>query len=110
MIQCALSGGMVNLDNEEEFVWCIEYFNETGKSLCVGLRLNFEIGNGIKSRFGISLDIELYIKIIEAEKKGFNGRVGTGDVLVFKNTGAYTCCFGNGFIQKPLDVVVDLSD
>lgn len=68
-VQCAISGGIVNLDNEKEFNWCLEHFNQTGKKLCVGIRLNFDIGNGIKSRFGISMDSELYKKIIEAEKK-----------------------------------------
>lgn len=70
MIQCALSGGIVNLDNAEDFNWCLEYFRETGKKLSVGIRLNFDIGNGIKSRFGISLDSVLYKKIVQAEKDG----------------------------------------
>lgn len=38
-------------------------------------------------------------------KKSFNGRLAQGDRIVFRNVGAYSFCFANGFIRKPLEVV-----
>ncbi len=70
MIRCAKSFGIVNIDSEEELVWAEEYFAETGLPLSVGVRLNFDIGNCIKSRFGISYGSALYKRIVELDKKG----------------------------------------
>ena len=63
MVRCALAGGIVNLDNEEELSWALEHFDETGTPLAVGMRLSFDIGNGIRSRFGIDSGSALYEKI-----------------------------------------------
>lgn len=68
--RCALAGGIVYLDNAEELSWAEEYFEQNEKPLAVGLRLNFEIGNGIKSRFGIEVGSTTYKKVVELSKEG----------------------------------------
>lgn len=70
MIECSRGNGIVNIDNEEEVQWAEEFFDGTGEALSLGVRLNFNIGNGIKSRFGVEVGSPLYKKIIELEKKG----------------------------------------
>ncbi len=67
LYSCASNNGIVNIDNEEELSWCEEFFEETGKILEVGLRLNFDVGNGIKSRFGISVGSGLYKRAVELD-------------------------------------------
>ena len=68
--RCALAGGIVNLDNEEELSWAEEYYNENGIPLAVGLRLSFDVGNGIRSRFGIEMDSALYEKAVKFSREG----------------------------------------
>lgn len=70
-LECALNGGKVNIDNEEELNLALEHFEKNKKILDLGLRLNFDIGNHIKSRFGINVDSELFerIKILNIEEK-----------------------------------------
>lgn len=70
MVRCALAGGIVNLDNEEELSWVLEHFYETGIPLAVGMRLCFDMGNGIRSRFGIDFGSALYEKIVGLSNEG----------------------------------------
>lgn len=69
-VSTALSGGMVNIDNEEELSWAEEYFDQKKISLELGLRVCFDIGNGIKSRFGIEVRSETYKKALELSALG----------------------------------------
>lgn len=70
VFRCALAGGIVNLDNGEELSWAEEYFERNKIPLPVGLRLNFEIDNGIKSRFGIEIGSTTYKKAVELSNEG----------------------------------------
>lgn len=68
--RCALAGGIVNIDGREELSWAEEYFEQNRSPLAIGLRLNFDVGNGIKSRFGIEVGSDLYEKIVGLSKSG----------------------------------------
>lgn len=70
MIDLASNGGLVNLDNREDFEVAKEFHEKNGKPLSVGIRLNFDVGNKIKSRFGIEVDSKLFREIVDLEKKG----------------------------------------
>jgi len=52
-IRCANHGGIVNVDNVGELGSLIGIYTSP---LAIGVRLNFDIGNGIVSRFGIDVD------------------------------------------------------
>jgi len=69
-LECSLLNGKVNLDNKEELKIAIDYYETTKIALKIGVRLNFDIQNGIKSRFGIDVESELFNKIVESEKQG----------------------------------------
>lgn len=70
IIDLSTNGGLVNLDNREDFEVVKEYFEKNGKTLSVGVRLNFDVGNKIKSRFGIEIDSPLFKEIVGCEKNG----------------------------------------
>ncbi|MBQ0052171.1 MAG: alanine racemase [Treponema sp.] len=70
MIECCRGKGIVNIDNEEEVQWAEEHYDSTGEILSLGIRLNFNIGNGIKSRFGVEPDSAVYKRIKELEAQG----------------------------------------
>lgn len=69
IIDCIKNGGKVNIDNEEDLEIALSYFEENKNPLKIGVRLNFEIENGIKSRFGIDVETELFKRIIELDKE-----------------------------------------
>ena len=52
--RAARNGAIVNLDNVEEFKEFAELVGD--KPLEVGIRLNFDIGNGVLSRFGVDTE------------------------------------------------------
>lgn len=52
-LNVSLNGGIVNIDNLQEFRNFIEWSNAKQRKIKIGVRLNFDIGNGIISRFGI---------------------------------------------------------
>ena len=51
----AAAGGIVNIDNLPEFKKFVDWTNRNNTPLALGVRLNFDIGNGIVSRFGIDV-------------------------------------------------------
>lgn len=54
---CLLNGGLLNVDNMRELEKVCEIANKhSNKKIEIGIRVNFDIGNGLHSRFG--LDIE----------------------------------------------------
>lgn len=61
------SGGIVNIDNGYELVRLI---NISTSPLNIGIRLNFDIGNGIVSRFGIEVDSMDYFMVRDLRQKG----------------------------------------
>lgn len=52
----ALMGGIVNLENIHEFREFVKYSNEVKREIEIGVRVNFDVGNGLISRFGIDID------------------------------------------------------
>lgn len=55
-LKVAKYGGIVNIDNMDEFKQFTKYCNESRQPLDLGVRLNIDIGSGIFSRFGIPMD------------------------------------------------------
>ena len=66
-MRCANHGGIVNVDNVCELGSLIGICTAP---LAIGVRLNFDIGNGVVSRFGIDVDSKGYQEIIELQRRG----------------------------------------
>lgn len=66
-LRCANHGGIVNVDNVGEIG---SLFGISTSPLAIGVRLNFDIGNGVVSRFGIDVDSKDYKEIIELQRRG----------------------------------------
>lgn len=66
-LRCANHGGIVNVDNVGELG---SLFGISTSPLAIGVRLNFDIGNGVVSRFGIDVDSKDYKEIIELQRRG----------------------------------------
>lgn len=63
-LSVALSGGLVHIDNVIELKDFVEYAEHNKIDINLGVRITFDVGNGIESRFGIhedSADFE-YVK------------------------------------------------
>lgn len=65
-IRCANHGGIVNIDNVGELGSLIGICTVP---LAIGIRLNFDIGNGVVSRFGIDVDSKGYQEIKELQQR-----------------------------------------
>lgn len=66
-IRCANHGGIVNVDNVGELG---SLLGLSTSPLAIGVRLNFDIGNGVVSRFGIDVESKGYQEIIELQRRG----------------------------------------
>lgn len=66
-IRCANHGGIVNVDNVGELGSLLGICTSP---LAIGVRLNFDIGNGVVSRFGIDVESKGYQEIIELQRRG----------------------------------------
>ena len=51
-LNVALNGGIVNIENLHEFKNFVDWSNAKQRHIELGVRLNFDIGNGVISRFG----------------------------------------------------------
>ena len=68
--QLLLSGGTVNVDTLDEFAFVEQIASENpDKILQVGVRCNFDVGDGVVSRFGLDVDGEDFEKVIGAFKR-----------------------------------------
>lgn len=61
----AIDGGIVNIENIPELTEFITFTNKHAIPLEVGLRINFDVGNGLVSRFGIDIDSPVFEQIID---------------------------------------------
>ena len=59
-VEVAMYGGIVNVDNIDELIELNDRFAKIGCNARVGVRLNFDIGNGVVSRFGFDVGGEDY--------------------------------------------------
>lgn len=66
-IRCANHGGIVNVDNVGELGSLLGICTSP---LAIGVRLNFDIGNGVVSRFGIDVESKGYQEIKELQRRG----------------------------------------
>lgn len=73
MTELILNGGIVNIDNESDFAVVADIAKKfTDKEINVGLRCNFDIGDGVVSRFGVDVESERFTKIINTIENGKN--------------------------------------
>lgn len=68
----ALMGGIVNVDNLAELIELNDRFTKMGCIARIGVRLNFDIGNGVVSRFGFEYGGEDYQKMKRLVKESSN--------------------------------------
>lgn len=54
-VAVAYHGGIVNVENMVEFRKFVDYTNESQRTLSIGVRVNFDLENGLTSRFGIDV-------------------------------------------------------
>lgn len=83
-------GGYVNVDNIDEYRALSKIAAEVGVEIEIGIRLNFAIGNGLKSRFGVDIDGDEF-KMLIAEIQndpyvylaGFHCHIGTARPSIY---------------------------
>ena len=62
----AIEGGLVNIDSVTELIALQNICDSRGIGISVGVRLNFDIGNGVLSRFGIEYGSADYEYVLDA--------------------------------------------
>ena len=68
-----LAGGTVNVDSVPEFEYIKSLAkNNSEKVLNIGIRCNYEVGDGVLSRFGVDIDSEDYDYILSGVKETEN--------------------------------------
>lgn len=68
-----LSGGVVNIDSEHELPLISKIIDDnSGKIFNIGLRCNFDIDDGVTSRFGVDIDSESFENILRFIKSRSN--------------------------------------
>ena len=65
MSEFLLAGGTVNFDSISEAEYIKELAGTTDKVLSVGIRCNYDVGDGVISRFGFDVDGEDFKKVLE---------------------------------------------
>lgn len=70
-LNVALNGGIVNIDNIDEFRNFVDWSNAKQRSIELGVRLNFDIGNGIISRFGFDTTGKDFEFLLDKENYSF---------------------------------------
>ncbi|MDO5061751.1 MAG: pyridoxal-dependent decarboxylase [Peptostreptococcaceae bacterium] len=93
MEKLLLAGGTVNIDSLYETSLLKEIAaRNPGEKLNIGIRLNFEVGDGVVSRFGFDVDGEELADVIESCKefdnihiKGVHCHIANRSLAVWKN-------------------------
>lgn len=65
MSEFLLSGGTVNIDSISEAEYIKELAGTTDKVLSVGIRCNYDVSDGVTSRFGFDVDGEDFKRVLE---------------------------------------------
>lgn len=65
MSEFLLAGGTVNIDSISEAEYIKELANKADHKLNVGIRCNYDVGDGVVSRFGFDVDGEDFKKVLE---------------------------------------------
>ena len=67
---CLLNGGILNVDNMRELEKvCDIAKNNPQKEIGIGIRVNFDIGNGLHSRFGLDIENTDFINALDKINK-----------------------------------------
>jgi diaminopimelate decarboxylase len=67
----AMYGGIVNVENIAEFRKFVEYSAKLQLTINLGIRVNFDVGNGLVSRFGIDIESEDFEWIANPRNRPF---------------------------------------
>ena len=68
-----LTGGTINIDEIDELLEIVNFANEHKDHIFnVGLRCNYEVGDGVISRFGFDVDSDDFTKAVEIIKNSEN--------------------------------------
>lgn len=67
-----INGGTVNIDCFEEAMFIKNIANDTNKIINVGVRCNFDVKDNVVSRFGLDIDSEEFINVLELIKNSNN--------------------------------------
>lgn len=70
-ILVVLGGGIVNIDNLDEFKTFVEWSEKTQIVINIGIRVNIDIGSGVFSRFGIEVGSEDFMWIVDKDNHPF---------------------------------------
>lgn len=71
--QLLLQGTTVNIDSYRELVDLLSFIDDNAdKKINLGVRCNYDVGDGVISRFGTDIDSEDFVKIIEEISKRNN--------------------------------------
>lgn len=88
--ELARAGGYVNVDNIEEYLALSCIAGERQKPICLGVRVNFDVGNGLCSRFGVDINGEEFKALMEeirldeyVKLRGFHCHIGTSRQAVY---------------------------
>lgn len=65
MSEFLLAGGTVNIDSISEAEYIKEFATKVDHKLNVGIRCNYDVGDGVISRFGFDVDGEDFKKVLE---------------------------------------------
>lgn len=86
--KAALSGSYVNVDNIEEYKMLSRIARDAGRKIRLGVRVTFDTGNGVNSRFGVSTSSGELVKLMDEIKRdtnvelsGFHCHIGSGRQL-----------------------------
>ncbi len=88
--ELARAGGYVNVDNIEEYQALSRLAGELHKPICLGVRVNFDVGNGLCSRFGVDINGEEFKTLMEeirqdefVKLRGFHCHIGTSRQAIY---------------------------
>lgn len=65
MTEFLMAGGTINIDSIEEAKYIQVIASETDKTLNVGIRCNYDVKDGVVSRFGFDIEGEDFNKVVE---------------------------------------------
>ena len=99
--ECIVDGGLLNIDNNHEINEICK-INLTKRLKTVGIRVNFDIGNGLHSRFGIDAfngDLEKAI-----------GKLNNNNIIVNGLHFHISRARGIEFWKKRIDILLQIAD
>lgn len=98
----AVSGGRVNVDNIEEYRLLSSLAFQNKLPILLGVRVNFDVGNGLVSRFGVDINGQEFLDLMDEISNdpyvtlyGFQTHIGTARQLKYW--------------KKKIDIMIELA-